>query len=87
VNHAHIEQYFRRISNVVEHLERLVELIVVVVRKGCDPRLDFLEDGISLLSPTVLESTLMLTCFRDIVSKLKNYDSQELAEGILRPQS
>jgi hypothetical protein len=87
VNHAHIEQYFRRISNVVEHLERLVELIVVVVRKGCDPRLDFLEDGISLLSSTVLESTLMLTCFRDIVSKLKNYDSQELAEGILRPQS
>lgn len=42
IDDAHIEQDLGRVRDLFERLQRLVELIVVVVLEGLDPCLDFL---------------------------------------------
>ena len=39
---ATVEEYFRSIGYIVKSLQRLLELIVVIMPEGCDPSLDFL---------------------------------------------
>lgn len=40
-----VEEYFRGIGYIIKSLQRLLELIVVVMPEGGDPGLDFLEQG------------------------------------------
>ena len=42
VDHAHVEEDLARVANLVELVQGVVEFIVVVPRKGGNPRLDFL---------------------------------------------
>jgi hypothetical protein len=40
-----VEENFRSISDIVEELERFLELIIIVMRKGLNPNLDLLLGG------------------------------------------
>ena len=40
-----VEEYFRSIGDIIKGLQRLLELIVVVMPEGGDPSLDFLKQG------------------------------------------
>ena len=44
MNDTTVEQYFRGIRDTIKDLQRLFELIVVVMSDGLDPGLDFLFD-------------------------------------------
>lgn len=44
VDHPAIEENLGGVGNIIKHLERLVELTIIVVRKRLNPRLDFLGD-------------------------------------------
>jgi hypothetical protein len=74
---AHVEQDLGCIRNLVEPLERFVELIVVVVLEGLDPSLDFLYDGLVCKSTVSLTAVgcfiyflcCVHTCFNDMLSQ------------------
>lgn len=87
IDHAHVEQDFGRIRNLVEGLERLVELIVVVEFEGLDPCLNFLlRARVSpffkrSLKPSTLRSLpVLMTCFLKCCSR-EGCQSQ----AVLRP--
>lgn len=42
VNNTAVEQNLGRVRDAVKRLQRLVELVAVVVAEGCHPGLDFL---------------------------------------------
>ena len=80
MNDTTVEQYFRGIRDTIKDLQRLFELIVVVMSDGLDPGLDFLF-GHAVSFRDVGAWTKSLTCFKDIAANSNCYGHRSPNQG------
>lgn len=69
VDNTHVEENLARVSDLVELVDCLFELIVVITSEGRNPRLDFLcKSQVSAGRFWQLLTILLLTCFKDMAA-------------------